>query len=668
MKNFPRAVYVALGTLVVLGFVHLSLTTDRTLFAREDEEFSLIIPGIRIGGPPQINKRGPMTHLTRRNNPNRPPIGHFNANAIQDTVSDTPHEGFAVGVPTPNPKYGQPVYSQLLIDHTFSDPASSPVSVNFTPPNVTFNRVVLTVNESVDKIQYDRLSHVFVGGAEVWRPSTIEPNNYRRTSSAKKDVSVYVSLFKEPTEIRMELGNVIEGRIQGDFDTQLYVDFYQVDETVLAEDDDVSVSASADIKPSFLSTLDAPQVHALGYEHIPETPFSVKLPQVNGNTTRLTLSVFASGNADEEFWYLNILDKYANSSVGGGTSQRHGPARFIQVYFNGERIATQVPHQVVFTGGLSPAYWMPVVSNNAFDLRSYDFDVTALVPELAKGPGTLDIVVSNGIDEFSGASDGVGSNWIVSANLLAYENLEVKSSSGTFRTEKQDSGNSAGRLSNETYGQAVAAHYSSTLELTIEYTLVSGESVSVDSLLYTTSLVFNFWAYDDVAESMGHLGRASRTLRLTVGDTVSQVDAEFNYPFFYEATNNGSLIFNSIDTQILLDGTAVVQQTSPQRGFYSTAGANLTTDYSLQLGELEFHRRVVGGLTRSGESVYSDDTTSSAGHFFDVSSLVVGELLYKGVKEFFRKGFHGWDSLVDGFLARVDATGVGSKLEGAHEN
>ncbi|KAM9889184.1 hypothetical protein OXX69_012904, partial [Metschnikowia pulcherrima] len=93
-------------------------------------------------------------------------------------------------------------------------------------------------------------------------------------------------------------------------------------------------------------------------KHLPYQGFSVELPKLSHNTTRLKLAVFASGNSKEEFWYSNVLDKYTHRFEKDGTVfHGHGPLRFVNVWVDGQKVATQAPQPFIFTGGYSPALW-----------------------------------------------------------------------------------------------------------------------------------------------------------------------------------------------------------------------------------------------------------------------------------------------------------------------
>lgn len=74
-------------------------------------------------------------------------------------------------------------------------------------------------------------------------------------------------------------------------------------------------------------------------QYLSSKRLTVKLPKVAKNTTRLQLSVFTSGNAAEEFWYSNVLDKFKDIfEEEGNEFIGKGPLRIVNVYFNGEKL------------------------------------------------------------------------------------------------------------------------------------------------------------------------------------------------------------------------------------------------------------------------------------------------------------------------------------------
>lgn len=128
--------------------------------------------------------------------------------------------------------------------------------------------------------------------------------------------------------------------------------------------------------------------------------------QIPLNTRKAVLEVYVSFHGNDEFWYSNPPDSYIitnNLTMG----RAHGAYREVLVTIDGSYIGSVIPFPVIFTGGVNPLFWEPVVAIGAFNLPSYDFDLTPFLSFL------LDRKVhSIGL----GVADGI-SFWLVDANL-----------------------------------------------------------------------------------------------------------------------------------------------------------------------------------------------------------------------------------------------------------
>lgn len=402
----------------------------------------------------------------------------FEASLVGGTSGN---EGFSVEYPYVGSHYGKPVWSSKVLEHTF-DIWGHPYGIKWTPPDVEFNRVVVTLHTEVDFVQYDRLAHLYVGGAEVWRTLTIEPSGQLRFSDHRKDVSVYSSLFKESGEILFQLDNIVTDKLKGVFNVTLTVELFQVDD-----------------KPDFFDAKVASKVFPLVDKKVPlvslpNDQFKVILPQISKNTTRLQLSVFTSGNGHEEFWYTNVVDLLA--SKFGGEVEAHGPLRYVTAYVDGEKVGVEIPFHVIYTGGFSPALWKPVVATDAFDVRSIDFDFSALIPKLWEREVNLELEVSNGLDEFKGTFSGIGSDWPTSANLLAFENEDIVDASGSYNGARADAkGDSLALSLGSNIVQEITAKLWTVSSANISYTFSDGATKDYFVSTNYTTLASNHQLY-----------------------------------------------------------------------------------------------------------------------------------------------------------------------------
>ncbi|RWR78915.1 peptide-N4-N-acetyl-beta-glucosaminylasparagine amidase A-like protein [Cinnamomum micranthum f. kanehirae] len=128
--------------------------------------------------------------------------------------------------------------------------------------------------------------------------------------------------------------------------------------------------------------------------------------QIPVNTYRAVLEIYVSFHLNDEFWYSNLPDSYIqqkNLTTGRG----NGAFREVFAAVDGLYVGSVLPFPVVFTGGINPLFWEPVVGIGAFDLPSYDLDLTPFLGKLLDGKNhTFSLGVTDAI-----------SYWLVDANL-----------------------------------------------------------------------------------------------------------------------------------------------------------------------------------------------------------------------------------------------------------
>ncbi|KAK6204809.1 peptide N-acetyl-beta-D-glucosaminyl asparaginase amidase A-domain-containing protein [Scheffersomyces amazonensis] len=517
------------------------------------------------------------------------------------TESSEPHEIISVTLPLVGEKsFGEPVYSTLAINHTFGASWGKPAVVNFTPPvDTDYNKVVLTLNTTVDGVQYDRLAHLFVDGIQIWRTSTIEPGGRSVISVAKKDVTTYLKLFQKPSTLVFQLDNVLSSRLTGKFHIELTVDFYKVSEKkhhnieaieandlLGAEDIKEEYSLFSVVRPADTiypitlgkSNEDSP------LQYLPSDKIHVKLPTVPVNTTRLILTVFTSGNAAEEFWYTNVLDTYKDKFANHGRLfNGHGPVRIVNILFNGEKIAVQTAQPVVFTGGISPALWSSVVGVDAFDVKPIHVDVSGLLPYLWESQAIkdkfLEIEISNGLGELGKApSTIVGENWITTANLLAFENADVVAASGEVLDISHDNKGNTIAIAPPFTGaisQIINNIFTSQIISKFALTLKSGRVLHTTISSYTKGEVSNVQSYGHYGEkqSVVHVGHSVKYLLIQDDDlpieskdkslkkknipanTIHALNASISYPLVLSVTEQNKTLIPGQEFEIEYDVT-----------------------------------------------------------------------------------------------------------------
>ncbi|OJT11056.1 Peptide-N4-(N-acetyl-beta-glucosaminyl)asparagine amidase A [Trametes pubescens] len=128
---------------------------------------------------------------------------------------------------------------------------------------------------------------------------------------------------------------------------------------------------------------------------------------------RAVLELYASGNSEEEFWYLNTPDAFLPYFPASAGLIGKGPFREVQALVDGRLAGVAWPHAVIYTGGITPTNWRPLTAYGTYDQPTYFVDVTPFLPLLADGKEhaiTLRVLGQ-------GQSPTINSDWFVSGSL-----------------------------------------------------------------------------------------------------------------------------------------------------------------------------------------------------------------------------------------------------------
>lgn len=112
----------------------------------------------------------------------------------------------------------------------------------------------------------------------------------------------------------------------------------------------------------------------------------------------------------------------------------YSPFREVQVLIDGELAGVAWPFPVIFTGGVVPGFWRPIVGIDAFDLKEDEIDVTPWLSVLSDGQNhTYEIQVLGITDDGKGNGilTTVGSYWVVSGKLFLWLDSEGSVTTGS---------------------------------------------------------------------------------------------------------------------------------------------------------------------------------------------------------------------------------------------
>lgn len=127
-------------------------------------------------------------------------------------------------------------------------------------------------------------------------------------------------------------------------------------------------------------------------------------------------------NADNlQFWWSNVLQSEVNTYPAAGTLYGYSPFREVQVFIDGLLAGVVWPFPIIFTGGVVPGLWRPIVGIDAFDLREDEIDITPWLPLLCDGNAhNFTIRVSGLNDSGNGTatlSETTDSYWLVTGKV-----------------------------------------------------------------------------------------------------------------------------------------------------------------------------------------------------------------------------------------------------------
>lgn len=143
------------------------------------------------------------------------------------------------------------------------------------------------------------------------------------------------------------------------------------------------------------------------------------------NARKAIFTIQACGQIDEEFWWSNLPSSTALSfNATGNPSGGFSAYREIQLFIDGQLAGIQAPFPIIFTGGLNPSFWSPIVGIDVFDEKEAEIDISPFLPVLCDGTPhnfTLRVV---GLDDdgnnLATLSTGVGGYWQLTGKVFVW--------------------------------------------------------------------------------------------------------------------------------------------------------------------------------------------------------------------------------------------------------
>ncbi|KAJ8115028.1 hypothetical protein OPT61_g3228 [Boeremia exigua] len=466
---------------------------------------------------------------------------------------------------------------QTLMEHTFASSYGVPYVGKYTPPNCDFNSVIIEWTVTVAGRQFDRLAEMYLGDIEVWRTSTAEPTTSGINFRYQKDLSMYLSLWKSPQDIIFSLNNVYDSTYTGAFNTTLKATFFHSTPAIAHADLILPISPK-------LGSSGQPSIFTLPGDN---ATVEQVLPL---NVTHALISIAATGQSNEEFWYTNALQSDVDtfeSSVGSLIG--YGPFREVQLLIDGLMAGVAWPFPIIFTGGIAPGFWRPIVGIDAYDLRDYEIDITPFLPYLLDGkPHTFTIKVV-GIDDNGGngpatlSENSINSYWLVSGKLFLFSG-----------TEPYNGTHEAPVISSSSLVQTASSFTASNgTNQTLSYGVVARRIHTVKSALgsWTQGLDYNNTGFLD------QQGLFQQNIQKTAGTSTTILKSA---PKFSNTLSYTYPI--TVDTTYTFSGSNTTIDASLDHGLQiSSSGRPDLSTYTLASGPIVLNTRQIGQASYSNK-------------------------------------------------------------------
>lgn len=350
-----------------------------------------------------------------------------------------------------------------------------------------WSKVVLDYTTTVSGRQFDRSGTLQIGGVNVWFGTTQEPSGPQPTTfHFSKDITDYSSLLATAQPFSGGIGSYTSDVYTGVYSQTVTVTYYRTSKAYPAPrtPDKVIAVPISDLTPGSPSS----------------TATLTGLPR---NITQADLQVTLKGNGCDEQWFTTVPDNVAANFPGSGLCG-HGSYREALVAVDGTRAGAVGTYPHIYSGGIVPTLWRPVLAIDTLSLRPENLDLTPFAGQLVDG-GTHRVTVSMG---------QIGDGWNVMANLFLFTDHGQARTTGALVSSKVAAAATTSTTANPPRKGAVKyVQTASRKDVTIGYVNTSAGRV------YTTVANNRAWRNVGTASDNGLVQSIIQSDRITQNST-----------------------------------------------------------------------------------------------------------------------------------------------------
>ena len=381
---------------------------------------------------------------------------------------------------------------------------------------------------------------MYLGDIEVFRTSTSEPTASGVTWTYFKNMDNYLALWREKQTLIFDLPNVVDATYTGILNTTLTATFYTIPDLADPADTILPISAEGSAKnnPSaFMVDQGRPAIA------------SQKFPP---NVKRAVVSLLATGQQSEEFWYSNVpsqdVDTFKDTV---GTLYGYSPFREVQLLIDGQLAGVSWPFPVIFTGGIVPGFWRPIAGIDAYDLRQNEIDITPFLGILSDGTNHAFEIRVVGINDDDNANptltETVGYYWLVTGTIFLFSDKEGAVTTGskpTFNTDPPKISLTS-KVTQTSDGSNDTLTYITSVERTLSISSSIQTSAGTTSATWSQHITYNNQNY------LTSMGLNQLTIQTTSGTDSSS--SGYQHDYSYPITVNSTIANPTTDLSIDAD-------------------------------------------------------------------------------------------------------------------